>query len=161
MEKEPKIENNNEKQPIVDIELNQATLDEWERLGLRDKVKEAILLAASGGRITLNTARFMPTRNFMIDAKNEFVHHFNNAKNKDKKIEETDNFTKKAILNFAFRELGFDVKNPEIARTEEAEEEINGEKKELTLKYFKTNQPDMFLVFDGIDWWLEGEGKDS
>ena len=30
-------------------------------------------------------------------------------------------------------------------------------KKEITIRYFATNQPNIFLVFDGKDWWLESE----
>jgi hypothetical protein len=152
----PKIE---KKKPIADIEVSPDALEEWERLGLCGEVGDVVFgfeeLVAPGEKFTFRAANFESTSRFMEKTEHTFTEF--SAKNKDKKIKEVENSVRRAILNFAFKELEFDIKNPEIIRTEEIEEEIDGEKKKLTVKYFKTNQPNMFLVFDGIDWWLEGE----
>ena len=52
-----------------------------------------------------------------------------------------------AILEFAFHELGFDGQKRAILS-----DTIDREKGEERI--FKTNRPNVFLGFDGVDWWI-------
>jgi hypothetical protein len=153
MEKEPKIE---KKKPIVDIEVNSDVMEEWANLGLGSEIVGDLAcgfndLVPSGEKFVFHTANFESTSWFMEKTEHTFAEF--SAKNRDKKIKEVNDSVRKVILNFAFQELGFDPKNPQLVKEEKAKEN----KKEITIRYFATNQPNMFLVFDGRDWWLESE----
>lgn len=139
------------KEPIVDIEINKATLKHWEKQGLKDDILTLIndfeKLVPEGEKFVFHPANFEYIREFLDRVKHSFREI--GGKNVEEKIKEVENETKKAILNFAFNELKFDPQNPELIK----QETINGGD-EITLKYFKTNHPNFLLIYDGIDWWL-------
>ena len=140
--------------PIVDIEVDKATLETWEKHGLKNAIHGLVnndfeRLVQLGERYVLCSENFACTNEFINEAEAEFLRF--KAENLDEKIKEVEDTTKKSILNFAFKELEFDPNNPEIIK----QEKIKQNNKELTIQYFKTNQENLILVFDGIDWWLE------
>jgi len=168
-----KIEEKEEKkeEPIADIELSPDNLEEWEKLGLDGEVGDLVLsfdeLVPQGEKFALHTANFESTSRFMEKTESEFDQF--EAKNEKQKIKEVEDFVRKAILNFAFKELEIDAKTAKPIKEETIEEKVypvksgeagaaeqqfNGARK-ITYKYFATNQPDTFLVFDGIDWYLQ------
>jgi hypothetical protein len=167
MEREPKTcpvakENRSgdgveKKEPIADIEVSPDALEEWEKLGLGGEVRDVVFgfeeLVAPGEKFAFHTANFESTSRFM--EKTEYTFSEFSAKNRDKKIREVDDSVRKVILNFAFKELGFDVLNPQLVK----EEKISVNKREAIIRYFATNQPDKFLVFNGEYWYLEEEKK--
>jgi len=152
-------DNNKDKEPIVDIELNKATLDEWERRGLDKEIEKALsdykFTAPPGEKLGFLAKNFPATAEFIWKAERSFAHF--HAKNEKAKLKEVEKLTERAILNFAFEKLGFDVRNPIKIK----EEKIEANDKEITLQYFATNQPDTLLVFDGEYWYLKEEKKDS
>jgi hypothetical protein len=141
------------KEPIVDIELNEATLETWERQGLRGDIIFSLenfkALTQPNGPLSLHPLNFETAEDFIKSAGNMFVRF--KAKNFREKMKEVENEAKKAVLNFAFKELEFDPKNPEIIR----EQRIKQNDRELIIQYFKINQPNLVLGFDTIDWWIE------
>jgi hypothetical protein len=56
---------------------------------------------------------------------------------------------KKVILKQVFENLSFDPKNPEQIGEEK---EPSAQRGEVVTKYFKTNNPNLVLSFDGVDW---------
>lgn len=145
----PKIE----KEPIVDIGVNEATLEQWEKKGLKKDVSALIKdferLIPLGNKFRLCPANFATS--------NTFINHTRwsleelEGKNLDEKIKEVEDDVRKAILNFTFEELEVNPENPVLLKEEEKEE--NGEK--VKIKYFATAYPNLVLVHNGIDWWLE------
>lgn len=152
-------DNNKDKQPIVDIELNKATLDEWERRGLDKEIEKMLsdykFTSPPGEKLGFLAENFPTATEFVRKAEISFAHF--HAKNERAKLKEVESLTEKAILNFAFEKLGFDVRNPIKIK----EEKIEANDKEITLRYFATNQPDTLLVFDGEYWYLKEEKTDS
>lgn len=149
----PKIEKG-DKEPIVDIEINKATLETWEKHGLNNSIHGLIdgdfeRLTPLGERFVLCPDNFKSTGAF-IDATEKSFSEFE-GKNLEEKMKEVENEVRKVILNFTFKELEFDPKNPEIVK----QEKIKQNDKELTIQYFKTNQENLLLATDSIDWWLE------
>lgn len=156
IEKEKKPDQNAKRietgeEPIVDIEVNKATLELWEKRGLKDDILALVndfeTLVPEGEKFLFHPANFEYIGEFVDRAKYSFRKI--GGKNLEEKIKEVENETSKAILNFAFNELKFDPKNPELIK----QETINGGD-EITLKYFKTNHPNLVLIYDSIDWWL-------
>lgn len=154
-EKEPKLEEpGKEIKPIIDIEVNKATLESWEKQGLNNNISTLVdgdfeRFVLPGERFVLSPDNFSCTDDFIKHAEHGFSKF--KAENLDEKMEEVKNQTRKAILNFTFKELGVDSNNPEIIK----QETIKQDGKELTIKHFKTNQPRIALASDNIDWWLE------
>ncbi len=59
---------------------------------------------------------------------------------------------KKVALKFAFEQLGFDPNNPKLIKEKTGKkEEDTG--KEYVEQYFETNNPDIVMVYNGIDFW--------
>lgn len=148
----PKLEKE-EKEPIIDIELNEATLEIWEKHKLNEAVHDLIFgfedLVEPEEKFVLCSAKFEVTGAFVNAAEKSFSKF--KGKNLEEKIKEVENEARKAILNFTFKELEFDPKNPEIVK----QEKIKQNDKELIVQHFKTNQPKIILGSDSIDWWLE------
>lgn len=107
-------------------------MEQWKELGeaLGDVVEGFEDLVEPGDRFGLHPLNFELTSDYNSE--------------KDKKEEE---LRTKIILNYTFKELGFDPKNPEIVK------EIVEEEKRI--RWFKTNRPNIRLGYDEIDWWLE------
>lgn len=146
---EPKIE---KKEPIVDVEVNKATLEAWEKRGLNNEILDLIdkmrTEVSPGYIITFCANEFKCTSKFVECAEKKLREI--KGKNLKEKIEEIENETRKIILNFAFKELEFNPENPILIWEEDAESE-EGTK----LKHFATSYPNLGLISDGKDWWLE------
>lgn len=152
MERVEKIKK--DKEPIVDIEINKATLESWEKQGLKNDISTLVdgdfeRFVAPGGKFNLSPDNFACTDAFIKQTEHSFAKF--KAENLDEKVKQVENDTRKAILNFTFKELEVDPNNPEIIKQETIKQ--NG--KELIIKHFKTNQPRIALASDNIDWWLE------
>lgn len=158
----PKFEKKEKKQ-IIDIETQKAVLEEWEKRGLKSEVEDLLFgfedLVPPGERFPIHTASFESADKFIQDAEHCFKKL--GGKNLEAKTKEVENNVRKSILSFTVEELGINPKNPEIAKTKEVTEEIDGKEKKLIIKYFKTNQENFFLATDNIDWWLEKEGEEK
>lgn len=156
---EPKFEEKPEikKEPIVDIEVNKVTLEYWEKHGLKDEVGDMVFgfedLVPPGERFSIHTDNFESTGKFIEKAEKSFKKLMapKEANNLEEKIREVEDNARKVLLNFVFEELEFDPKDPEVIREEKTKE---GDR-ELTIRYFKTNQENLILAYDGIDWWIE------
>src|SRR4030042_3371982 len=159
MEKEPKFEKKEKKEPVIDIETEKAVLEEWERLGLKSEIEDFVFgfneLFPPGERAVIHSENFESTDKFVKKAEKSFKKF--KANNLEVKVKEIEDKARKSMLTFAADELGIDPINPEIVRTEEIIEEIEGEKKKLIVKYLKTNQENLFLIHDTIDWYLQSE----
>jgi len=133
-----------EKEPIVDVEVDEAELEKYEEFKetleiVIDSLPEELESPGETyDKFALHPAAFEETSDYLEIEDEE----------KQKQEEEQ---RKKIVLNLAFKELEFDPKNPELVK----EKQVKWEEEELTLKYFKCNRPDLFLVFNGFDWWLE------
>lgn len=149
---ESKIEKE-EGEPIVDIEINKEELEIWQKGGLRGDIIFSLEnfeeLAQPNSILSLHPISFETTKNFIGKTVNMFAGF--EAENLEEKMKEVENEAQKAVLNFTFDELGFDPENPEIIE----QKKIRQNNKELIIRYFKTNQENVILVSDGIDWWLE------
>ena len=154
----PKFEKK-EKKPVIDIEKEKAVLEQWEKLGLKGEIEDFVFgfneLFLPGEKAVIHSANFESTDKFVKKAEKSFKKF--KANNLGAKVKEIENNVRKSMLAFTVNELGIDLENPEIATTEETIEEIEGEKRKLIIKYFKTNQENLFLATDSIDWWLESE----
>lgn len=146
---EPKIE---KKEPIVDIEVNKAILETWEKRGLDNEILDLInkmRTEVSPGYIaTLCANEFNCTSKFVECAEKSFREI--KGKNLEEKIKEVEDETRKIILNFAFKELEFNPENPILLW----EEDVEGEKG-TKLKHFATSYPNLGLISNGKDWWLQ------
>ncbi|MCK4354869.1 hypothetical protein KAW43_00760 [Candidatus Parcubacteria bacterium] len=130
-----------EKEPIVDIEVDKEELEKWKALesDLEDLTEGAEdLLIEQDDKFVFHPANF------------ELTSDYSDIEDQEE-LSAEEKLRKKVILNYAFEEFGFDIKNPEII-----EEKIIQEGEETkTIKYFRTNQPNLILGFDGVDWWIE------
>lgn len=131
MEKfEPKIK---EKKSIIDIEVSPEDLERCKDL------KDEIKFALENFTLTEEDIKngFEP-----VDEGDPFPIHpaTFGVECEDPKEEE---IITKVMLNFAFEELGFDPRDPELVREKEG------------VKYFKINSPDVLLCYDGHSCWLE------
>jgi len=159
----PKIEKKEKIEPVIDFETEKSVLEEWEKLGLKGEVEDFVFgfneLFPPGQRCALYWENFESTEKFVKAIEKDFKKF--KANNLEAKVKEAENNVRKSILTFAINELGIDPYNPEIAKTEEIIEEIEGGEKKLIVKYFKTNQPNLFLIDDTIDWSLESAEEDK
>lgn len=176
MEKIKKIEQ--EKPPIVDVEINEATLKRWKDMELGNEILDLIdnfeKIVPPDGKFILSADKFPSTKSFVEAAEISF-NRFNiskhepgrarKIKNFDEKLNEVKNDVRKVILNFAFKEMEFNPGNPIIIREEEihpVKSPKGGPPGETfnRVKYFATNRPGLILVSNGVDWWLERKGED-
>ena len=58
---------------------------------------------------------------------------------------------RKVALKFAFEQLGFDPKSPKLIKEKQEKEQDTG--KEYTEQYFETNNPNIVMVYNGVDFW--------
>jgi len=159
----PKFEKKEKREPVIDIETEKSVLEEWEKFGLKSEIEDFVFgfneLFPPGERAAIHSENFESTDKFVKKAEKSFKKF--KANNLEAKVKETEDNTRKSILAFAVNELGIDPYNPEIAKTEEIIEEIEGEKKKLIVRHFKTNQPNLFLIHDTIDWYLESQAEEE
>ena len=141
------------REPIIDIELNEGTLETWEKYELNEAVDDLIFgfedLVEPDDRFILHPANFEITDKFVKGAEKSLEKL--GGRNFEEKMKEVENEARKAILNFTFKELEIDPKNPVLLKEEEREE--NGKK--LKIKHYANAYPGLVLATDNIDWWLE------
>lgn len=154
MEKEPIQEKN---KPIAEIETDENILKAWEGVGLREEIKKEII-GLDNDTVVLYPETFKLTNSKERFNKLAFCKSPRKSEATDKlneRIAELESKDLKSVLAIAFQELGFDVYNPQLVK----EEKISVNKKEVIVRYFATNKPDKFLVFDGEYWYLEKDEK--
>lgn len=59
---------------------------------------------------------------------------------------------KKVAWKFAFELLGFDHKNAKLIKEKPGQEKDTG--KEYVEQYFETNNPNLVLIYNGVDFWV-------
>jgi len=139
--KERKLEKFNiEKEPIIDIETSEEELERWKELKtiLEDTIEGFDDLVERGDKFVFHPANFELTSDYL-------------EKDDEEELDTEEKIRKKVVLNYVFKELEFDLKNPKLIK----EETSKTDEEKITIKYFETNQPNIILGFDGIDWWIE------
>ena len=139
---------NKEKEPIVDVEVDEKELEKYEEF------KETLEIVIDSLPEELDPPGETFDKFSLHPASFEEMSNYLEIEDEEKQKQEEEK-RKKIVLNLSFKELGFDPKNPELVKEEKIEIKIEDRKEVLTLKYFKTNRPDLVLVFNGFDWWLE------
>lgn len=86
-----------------------------------------------------------PSAPFILEPNNGFDLKIADPEEKEK--------VKKVILKRTFESLGFDPKNAKQIDEKKYEETV--ERREINMKYFETKNPDLVLLFDGEDWFVE------
>jgi len=133
-----------EKEPIVDVEVDKEELEKYEEF------KETLEIVIDSLPEELESPGETFDKFALHPAAFEEMSDYLEIEDEERQKEE-ENLRKKIVLNLAFKELEFDPKSPKLIK----ERKIKEKEEELTLGYFECNRPDLFLVFNGFDWWLE------
>ncbi len=149
-----KFEAKQEKPPIIDVDVDEAILETWEHKRLHKCISALVnedfeRTVPPDGKFILSPDNFAVTQEFIQESEADFGQF--KAKNLNEKLNEVKNELRKVILNFTFKDLEFDVRNPITMREETGKKED----KEIITKYFATNHPGIVIVSDSADWWLE------
>jgi len=148
MEKfEPKLEKKLELD--IDLEISPEDLEKYK--GFKDEIEGALMNLEltkeeiEQGFESVDMISFEP-----ITFIGEEVPDFENPEEEAK--------AKKIALKFAFEQLGFDPANPKLIKEKISREEDTG--REYTEQYFETNNPNIVMVYNGVDFWaMKKEGK--
>lgn len=133
-----------EKKLELDVDLEVSPEDMEKYKGFKDEIESALMgfeltkEEIEQGFEPIDIVSFEP-----ITFVGEEVPDFENPEEEAK--------ARKVALKFAFEQLGFNPKNPKLIKEKQEKEQDTG--KEYTEQYFETNDPNIVMVYNGVDFW--------